>query len=63
MIRISVDTEEELQIVRRVLKSEACLHHNCQDRCNCGECIDDYCKNRVALYKREVVEEPCPLVV
>lgn len=63
MIKISVDTEEELQYVRRVLKSEACLHNNCNDRCFCGECIDNYFENHVALYKREGVEEPAPLVV
>ena len=63
MIRITVDTEEELQYVRRVLKSEACLHYDCHDKCNCSECINIYHKNSVKLYKREMVEVPAPLVV
>lgn len=64
MIKISVDTEEELQHVRRVLKSEACSHNCCPtyDK-DCCVCIDTYCEDKVRLYKREVVEEPAPIVV
>ena len=66
MIKISVDTEEELKIVRRVLETEACSHSsNCQGQhtTRCKDCVKQYCENKVGLYKKEVVEIPSPLVV
>ena len=61
MIKIVVDTEEELNIVRRVLHVEACSHTPRIDLCKpdhlqCDECVDGYCENKVILYKRETVE-------
>lgn len=66
MIKIVVDTQEELNIVRRVLKTEACSHYTCHAEhtsTDCNECVVNYCAHSVKLYQREVVEEPCPLVV
>ena len=69
MIRISVDTENEISIVRRVLKSEACSHSsNCartitEENFKCADCIEEYVKGKVELYKREMVEESVPIVV
>ena len=68
MIKISVDTTEELNIVRRVLRDEACSHstcHNLEKRIStvCNDCINEYYTNRVKLYKREMVEMPEDVVV
>lgn len=66
MIKISVDTEEELKIVRRVLETEACSHSsNCQGQhtARCKDCVKQYCENKVRLYKREMVEMPEDVVV
>lgn len=63
MIKIVVDTEEELNIVRRVLRTEACSHQNChnlgkRDLTLCAECVDRYHNMKVRLYKNEIVEIP-----
>ena len=65
MIRITVDTEEELNIVRRVLLTDSCSHNNCQGKytSRCNECVEKYCENKVALYKKETVEIPQKVVV
>ena len=67
MIKIAVDTEEELNVVRRALLTETCSHMpDCtktQTRVDCAECIDRYCKDKVCLYKKEIVEIPAPIVV
>lgn len=68
MIKISVDTEKELNIVRRVLRDEACSHTACnnlkkQNSLVCDECVERYCENMVELYKREIVEIPERVVV
>lgn len=62
MIKIVVDTEDELTHVRRVLRTEACSHRTCPNfgkRCTlCAECVEEYCTNKVELYKTEKVEIP-----
>ena len=68
MIKIAVDTEEELNVVRRVLRDEACSHSQChnlakQDTTLCAECVTKYCEYKVRLYKKEIVEIPSPVVV
>lgn len=69
MIRISVDTEEELSRVRKVLQDVACWNGKCPSKdgndkiVDCRMCQDYFYKNRVLLFKREVVEEPAPIVV
>ena len=68
MIKISVDTEKELNIVRRVLRDEACSHTSCnnlkrQDSSVCAECVERYCEITVKLYKREIVEKQERIVV
>lgn len=68
MIKVVVDTEEELNVVRRVLETETCSHSTCPDgvesrHIRCGECVDKYCENQVILFKKEIVETPAPLVV
>lgn len=68
MIKIVVDTEEELNIVRRVLRTEACSHNTCSpvariDHSLCTECVENYCNDKVELYKIETVEMPKMIVV
>lgn len=66
MIKIVVDTENELNIVRRVLRTEACSHtpsqtcqnHGRHDLTLCAECVDRYHNMKVKLYKNEIVEIP-----
>ena len=68
MIKITVDTVDELNIVRRILHTEACANRTCpnlgkRDTSLCAKCIDVYCENRVKLYKNEIVEVPEKVVV
>lgn len=67
MIKIVAETEEELNVIRRKLGEVACARSFCPrsplTNTDCDECIDEYLKDKVCLYKREVVEEPAPLVV
>lgn len=65
MIKISVDTERELEYMRRVLRDEACSHSSCGrgDKDECPGCTDSYFKDKVTLYKREIVETQVPLVL
>lgn len=65
MIKIIIDTEEELNIVRGILRDEACSHKPCTtpDSTRCADCVEDFCKNKVRLYKKEIVEIPASIVV
>ena len=69
MIKIVVDTEKELDIIRRVLRNEACSHSSTcnnllkQDHSICATCVDRYCENNVILYKNETVEIRQEIVV
>ena len=65
MIRISVDTEMELEYMRRVLRDEACSHNTCghNDKTECFGCVENYFKDCVQLYKRSTVEIAFPIVV
>lgn len=66
MIKITVDTEEELNNVREALKDIACTNTTCSEQdlhIPCSECMGNYFKSKVLLYKKEIVEIPAPIVV
>jgi len=59
MIRISVDTDEELNCIKEIRDSILCyfLMGKCSGYNSCDECAMDNIDNIVYLTKREVVEE------
>lgn len=69
MIRIIVDTEDEISEVRHVLKDLACDHCSCppDSSCSypdsCSSCVENYFEDKVQLIKREIVEEPIRIMV
>lgn len=65
MIRISVDTEEEVECIRYIRDSILCyFEEECSGKYNtCDECAKVNMDKYVQLTKREVVEVPVPLVV
>lgn len=70
MIKITVDSTEELNEVREVLHNKSCsTHHPCpylgstSTDCHCAECVAGYYKDKVRIYKRETVEIPTPIAV
>lgn len=66
MIRIYVETEEELNIVRtELVKFIVCnFVDKCADKYNdCKQCRKENADKYIKIFKREIVETPIPVVV
>lgn len=67
MIRVSVDTEEELKIVRDYFVKPSYCDQLSEDQCesmlNCKECAKALAHRFIEVSKRKVIDEPQELVL
>lgn len=68
MIKIIVDTEDEISTVREIIKDQVCDRCSCPPvwmgtTISCPPCVEEYCEGRIQLYKKEYVEEPVRIMV
>ena len=67
MIRISVETEDELQLVRDYFVKPSFCNKISADQCNtmpdCDHCARDIAPKYIQVTMRKVIEEPQDLVL